>query len=121
MVDDLRDKDFGVRFKQYQPLGTEMNYFMMASVKDADKIFLICTPTFEERSDKMKQACGFEALLISNKLVKDITTTKFVPIIRIGKVDETMPICLENRNALILHKNDNYDDKFSMLIENLQG
>lgn len=120
LADRLQSDGFDVRLDQYQPLGTEMNHFMTTSVSEADHILLICTPTFKQKSDHMQDASGFEASMISNDLIKDITRTKFLPIFRIGEPNECMPNYLGNRNGLIWHENDNEEAKYAVLIEDLR-
>lgn len=120
LADRLKVEGFDVRLDQYQPLGTEMNHFMAKSVKEADRILLICTPTFKQKSDELIDGGGFEASLISNKLIKDITSTKFLPIVRIGTPEESMPDYLGNRNALVWHAGDDDDQLFKTLIDDLK-
>ena len=119
LADRLKAVGFDIRFDQYQPLGTNMDNFMVNSVKESDRIILICTPEFKRRSDNMISAAGFEASLISNDLIENITTNKFLPIVRIGNVREAMPLYLGNRNALIW-KGEDLDYKlFDKLVEDL--
>lgn len=117
----LVSEGFEVLFDQYQPLGTEMNHFMADAVKRADRILLICTPTFKQRSDDMQNACGFEASMISNELIKNVTSTKFLPIVRIGTPKNVMPTYLGNRNALIWHDGDDDKTNADKLIKDLKG
>lgn len=120
LADNLTAKDFDVRLDQYQPFGTEMNHFMVTSVRDAERILLICTPEFKRCSDDMDRACGFEASLISNELIRDITSTKFLPIVRIGEPEEVMPDYLGNRNALVWHEADDDAFKLNELVSDLR-
>lgn len=120
LADRLQSDGFDVRLDQYQPLGTEMNHFMTTSVTEADRIILICSPTFKQKSDHMQDASGFEASMISNDLIKDITRTKFLPIFRIGEPKECMPNYLGNRNGLIWHENDDDKAKYAVLVEDLR-
>lgn len=121
LAERLVSDGFDVRLDQFQPLGTEMNHFMANSVKQADRILLICTPTFKNRQDEVEKASGFEASLISNDLIKDIKSTKFVPIIRIGEPEECMPAYLGNRNGLIWRSVDNAEQKYSELLSDLKN
>ena len=121
LADSLKSVGFDVRFDQYQPFGTNMDHFMVESVKEADRIILICTPIFKYRSDNMVSAAGFEASLISNDLIKNITSTKFLPIIRYGQVREAMPLYLGNRNALLWYKESSDQERFNRLIEDLKN
>lgn len=85
LAESLKQRGFDVRLDQDQRLGTEMNHFMASSVRESDRIILICTPEFKRRSDELDGACGFEASLISKNLIKDITSIKFLPLVRIGE------------------------------------
>ena len=119
LADKLKEYGFDVRLDQYQPFGTNMDNFMVQSVHSADRIILVCTPIFKERSDNMIAAAGFEASLISNELIQDITSTKFLPLVRIGEPRESMPLYLGNRNALIWHVDDSEKDNFKRLVDDL--
>ena len=120
LADRLRTEGFEVLLDQYQPFGTEMNYFMADSVIRADRILLICTPTFKQRSNDLQNACGFEASMISNELIKNVKNTKFLPIVRIGEPAKVMPTYLGNRNALIWHEEDKEEDKLKLLVDDLR-
>ena len=120
LADTLKRDGFDVRLDQYQPLGTEMSHFMSKSVAESNRILLICTPIFKQRSDNMQNACGFEASMISNNLINDITSTKFLPIFRIGEPNECMPEYLGNRNGLIWHANDDDKAKYDELVADLR-
>lgn len=120
LAEALIKNGFDVRLDQFQPFGTEMNVFMAESVREADRILLICTPTFKSRQDNVDNAAGFEASLISNNLLKNIKSTKFVPIIRIGDPAECMPDYLGNRNGLIWRIEDDSKQKFEELLSDLK-
>lgn len=119
LAERLNNYGFEVLFDQYQPLGTEMNGFMNRSVRTADRILLICTPTLKQCSDNLENASGLEASMISRELLNDLTSIKIIPIVRIGEPKDSLPLYLGNRNALIWHEGVDEVEKFNTLVSEL--
>ena len=79
----------------------------------------ILTPEYKNRADNRKNGVGYETNVITNDMIKDNNTTKFIPIIRKGSKDLSFPIYIGNKKGLDMTIDDSYEDNLKVLIENL--
>lgn len=84
--------------------GNDMNYFMETSVKEADKVLIICDESYREKANSRERGAGIETQIISPQVYKSATQTKFMPIYIDS--EENAPTYLNGRLGVIV---DNYD------------
>lgn len=110
---------FDVRIDKKTPFGTDLNVFMEQTVTDSDRVLLILTPIYKEKADKRQNGIGYESVLISSELYKNQKTTKFIPIIRKGKVSECFPNYLGSRKGLDMTDDALFEQNLEALIEDI--
>lgn len=92
----------------------------MERITSADYVLVICTPQYKQKSDARVGGVGYESNIISAELFSEVDERKFIPIIRIGNIEDSMPNCLMGKLAIVLtgdnkeHKNE-YDDLLATL------
>lgn len=86
-----------VRLDQYEiKAGRPLTNFMERSVEFADKVLSICTPTYKKKALTADGGVGYEHQLITSKLFQiQADNTKFIPVLRLGKVGDSIPGYLE--------------------------
>lgn len=112
---------FDVKIDSKLPLGADLNVFMEQSVATSDNVLLILTPEYKNRADYRKNGVGYETNVITNDMIKDNNTTKFIPIIRKGDKNSSFPIYLGNKKGLDMTNDNNYDENLKFLIGNLSA
>ena len=112
---------FDVRIDSKLPLGADLNVFMEQSVSTSDKVLLILTPEYKDRADNRKNGVGYETNVITNDMIKDNNTMKFIPIIRIGDKNSSFPIYLGNKKGLDMTNDNDYEEGLNILIDNLSA
>ena len=120
LANDLSD-DFEVVIDQDLPYGAELTEFMEDSISSADKVLIIATPEYKNRSDKRKRGVGYETSLITSDLVTDQNKLKFIPIIRKGTVETSYPRFLGTRKGADMRDDDKYYEVLRSLKENLEN
>jgi hypothetical protein len=92
-----------------QPGGDKL-HFMEQRVSEADFVIIVCTPSYAERANKRSGGVGYESMIITAELAEQITTTKFIPVLRNGTWESAMPMYLKSKWGLNL-AGDPYDEQ----------
>lgn len=62
--------------------GKDVPMFMEEQLKECDFALLICTERYVEKANSGTGGVGYEKMIVSGELIKDIDVGKFIPIIR---------------------------------------
>ncbi len=58
--------------------GDDMTLFMEKGVRDSTRVLVICTDTYVRKADVGEGGVGYERLIITARLVRDVGTAKFI-------------------------------------------
>lgn len=93
--------------------GDRLPYFM-EKISRADKVLIICTPTYKKKADNRKGGVGYEGNIISSELLTSQNERKFIPLIFEGDIENSLPTFLAGKLAIdftdFTQINNNYDD-----------
>lgn len=117
---DRLSVDFNVMIDEKLPLGTNLDTFMEQLVTNADRVLLILTPEYKEKADNRQNGVGYESVLISRQLYLNQGTSKFIPIIRKGDVEDCYPLYLGNRKGLDMRDDSCFEAQLNQLIGDLK-
>jgi hypothetical protein len=121
LASDLRTRGVDVILDQWDlPLGGDMAAFMEKSIADSDRVLLICTESYAAKANGGKGGVGYERLVVSGEVVAQISTTKFVPLVR-GGGSELVPRFLGPRRYLDFSADAAYDARIDELGKELHG
>lgn len=122
LADALLDNGIDATLDQYDlSLGDRLPQFMEQSVANADYVLIICTPTYKEKSDARKGGVGYEGHIISGELFSKGNERKFIPVIRKGTVQTSIPSSLSGKLGIDLTDGKHYEVNFNDLLTTLQG
>lgn len=102
-------------------LGDDVPKFMEKSVCDADRVLMICTETYVRKADDGKGGVGYEAMIVTGELVKDLGTAKFIPIVRQSAEPKTRPRCVGTRLYVDLSDGVNPEENFDSLLREIHN
>ncbi|HEX6038009.1 toll/interleukin-1 receptor domain-containing protein [Longimicrobium sp.] len=71
--------------------GDQLAYFMEAAIRDNQHVLVICTPRYKVKADTRQGGVGYEGDIITAQRLSDIHTRKFIPILRAGTWEESLP------------------------------
>lgn len=111
---------FDVTIDAKAPLGTELDLFMEQMISSADRVLLILTPTYKAKADNRQNGVGYESVLISSELYHNQASTKFIPVIRKGRVEESYPRYLGNRKGVFMTDDDTFEVILADLIDDIK-
>jgi hypothetical protein len=83
-------------------LGARAPKFMEASVRDSDRVLVICTPEYKRRFDLRKGGAGYEGHIITGEIVSEVGKNKFIPILRGGAWKDSVPTALSGIHGVDL-------------------
>ena len=94
----------------------EITQSMGADVRDADRVLVICTDSYVRKANDGEGGVGYEPMIVTRKLVEDIGTNKFIPIIRQTLWEDKTPTFLKERVYIDFTDDDQFDEKFDELL-----
>lgn len=109
---------FEILLDQNLPKGSSLTRFMEIGLKNADKVLIIGTPLYKQKSE-MGKGAAFEGTIISTELMKDIDSIKFYPILRAGTFETSFPVILQGRVGDDLSNDADYDEKLKIVVESI--
>lgn len=102
---------------ELQP-GDDLPNFMETHLESADKILMVCTDTYVLKANKGQGGVGYEKMIITSNLLKNIDENKVIPIIRQSGTTE-IPTFLKTKLYLNFSKNEDYEYNFDELIRTI--
>jgi len=101
--------------------GDDKLHFMEQAVADSDFVIVVCTPTYAERANKRQGGVGYESMVITAELAEHILTNKFIPVLRKGTWDASLPIYLKSRVGVNLSDEPYHEEEYERLLRVLHG
>lgn len=121
-TDQLINDGIDAYLDQYDlTLGDRLPQFMEQSISNADYVLVICTPIYKQKSDNRVGGVGYEGHIISAELLSTRNEHKFIPVIRKGTVENSLPLCLSGKLGVDLSREDSYKFNYQDLITTLYG
>lgn len=101
--------------------GDDKLHFMEQAVSDSDFVVVVCTPTYAERANKRQGGVGYESMVITSELAEHILTNKFIPVLRKGAWDSSLPLYLKSRMGVNFSDEPYREDEYEKLLRVLHG
>lgn len=102
-------------------LGDRIMSFMEMAIADADYVLIICTPKYKEKADNRVGGVGYEGNIISNELYGKNNERKFIPVIRRGDYNSSLPIYCAGKNSADLSGNPYSAGEYCKLLSALKS
>lgn len=93
---------------------------MLKGIEEADVVLVIGTPKYLNKV-RQRETTGakFEDVIITNSLMNDIGTTKFVPILREGTYHTSFAPLLEHRKGIDFSDDNIFNEMMDELLKNV--
>ncbi|MCA8323800.1 toll/interleukin-1 receptor domain-containing protein [Burkholderia cepacia] len=103
-------------------LGEELSAFMIKAVRDSDRVLMICTEQYVSKADGRQGGVGYEQMLVSSFILRDVGTSKFIPIVRRNAAGSAfVPQDLAGRKYLDLTDGAHSKDAYRELVRELHN
>lgn len=99
--------------------GDDITLFMERGIIESDRVLIVCTDQYVRKANAAEGGVGYERMIVTAQLVKDLGTDKFVPIIRQASGQEKTPTFLGTRVYIDFANDSQFDQEFAKLIREL--
>ena len=99
--------------------GADVTQFMERGIIDSDRVLVICTDQYVRKANTGEGGVGYERMIVTRQLVKDLGTNKFIPVIRQASEQEKTPTFLGTRIYIDFTNDSQFDSEFDKLIHEL--
>jgi hypothetical protein len=101
-------------------LGDDVAKFMEQGVRDADRVLIVCSDEYVRKADAGIGGVGYEKMIVTGELVRNMGTKKFIPVIREGdNPDKLTPSFLATRLFCDFRDDDSFDQKLAELASSI--
>ncbi len=100
--------------------GDDVPKFMEQSVQRALRVIMVCTDQYVRKADDGQGGAGYEAMVVTGELVRNLGTRKFIPIIRQTGEKPITPICVSTRLFVDFSNDEEFTVKLEELARNIQ-
>ncbi len=122
LADDLRVRyAVNVLLDQYNRAGIDLLDYMLKGITKADRVLLIGTPLYKEKTERYEGGAKYEDQIISAELYHKMGTAKFIPVLRCGEFTTSFGPLINTRNGYIMVDDSKYDDVLHQLAAELWG
>lgn len=118
----LRNKGVDVILDKWDlgPLGSPLPHFMEQSIVKSNRVVCILTPNYKKKTDDRSGGVGYEFSIISSNIFKDNKNrTKFIPLLRSGSIENTVPGALDGGYHIDMRDNSFFDENFKRLLRDI--
>lgn len=106
--------------RYYLTPGSNLPKFVEDSIEQSDRIILVCTPKYKDKSDKREGGVGHEYSLINQDLLSDLKDNKtIIPILRKGNNKNGIPKILQQYIYIDFVNDSLYKNRYEDLIRDL--
>lgn len=101
--------------------GQDLAAFMTNSITRSDRVLMICTRPYVEKSEAGVGGVGYERLIVTGEIVANIDTKKFVPVIRQDSRPAVMPNFLGPRLYVDFSRDESFESSLEELVRAIHG
>lgn len=122
LASDLRANGLDAILDQWDlMLGSNLPRFMEQGLSTSDKVLVICTDNYNQKSNDGKGGVGYEGQILTAELYRKQDSVKYIPVVRGATTDPKTPTCLDGKMYTDFTNPDAYDINFKHLIHDLYG
>lgn len=120
LAKDLYQKGIVALLDQFLPAGYSLTHFMNKGLSIADKVIIIGTPQYKEKSMKsLSGGVSYEESIIHTDLMENIASVKFLPVVRVGDFSSSLPVLLCRRVGVDFTDDSKYDSLLSEIVREI--
>lgn len=115
LAEDLCKHSIYVLLDQYLEDGTMLPLFMEYGIERADRVIVVGTEIYREKSRAIGTGVSFEGCIISSQMLHNIGTKKFIPCLRHGEFAQSFPIMLSSMKGHDFTNEEDYEKELDSL------
>lgn len=99
--------------------GEDLAHFMSRSVRESDRVLMICTESYVRKAQQRQGGVGYEQMLVTAQMLREVGTAKFIPITRQSGYPRQLPDELAGRMYVDLSDGVDQSANFQHLVREL--
>lgn len=99
--------------------GDDITLFMEKHLHESDRVLCVCTDEYVRKADAGEGGVGYERMIVTAELLRNISTDKIIPIVRQPEGSTQRPKFLETRFYVDLSNDD--DKQYDLLLRELHS
>jgi TIR domain len=99
--------------------GKDLVGFMEDGINSSERVLVICTDEYTERANTGRGGVGYEKILFGGELTRDLSTNKFVPLLRSKSKPPPIPRFLGTRLYVDFTDDTRFEQQFAYLLREL--
>lgn len=117
---DLRSNGVDALLDKWETqLGTDLPLFMDQGIRGSERVLLVCTPRYASRANDPKGGVGYERVIVTSELARQIDTEKFICVVREGEPDDSIPSFIGKRVYTDFRNDDDYEIRLEELLRDI--
>lgn len=105
--------------KFHLKIGEDLRFFMEDGLNKSKIVLCICSSSYVKKSNSGSGGTGYESMIISTSLLKNVKTDYIIPIVRNNESENKVPTCLGTKLYIDFSNDDEYYDKYIELLERI--
>jgi len=121
LASKLVDKGIDITLDQWElSLGDDVPKFMQNALRASERVLVICTENYVRKANDGEGGVGYEAMIVTAEIIRDLGTKKFIPVVRqVSATGSVLPDCLGARFYCNLSDDRIFQDEFDVLLREL--
>ena len=100
--------------------GQDVVRFMESGIVGSDRVLMVCSGEYVTRAESGLGGVGYERLIVTAELVQNISTHKFIPLMRSNSAPR-VPVFMGPRLWIDFSNDAEYDSRLEELLRELHG
>jgi hypothetical protein len=100
-------------------LGDDITLFMENGLSNSHRVLVICTDEYVRKADAGEGGVGYERLILTSELVRNISTNKFIPVLRGISGKQNTPKFLSTRLYIDFTDDSQFEENLEELLREL--
>jgi TIR domain len=101
--------------------GDDVPKFMERGVRDSNRVLMICTEKYVAKANDGVGGVGYEAMIVTSELVRDLGTARFIPIMRQNTDNPEVPTSVATRKYVNLSEGADRATEMETLLRDLHS
>jgi hypothetical protein len=102
-------------------LGSDLPHFIESGLSAADRVLAVCTDQYVEKANLGTGGVGYEKMILSAQLMKNINADRIIPAVRSSSGPSLVPFFLLSKLYIDFRDDLEFEFKYSELIYDIHG
>lgn len=102
-------------------LGGDLPHFMESGLTEADRVLSICTSPYVAKANAGRGGVGYEKMILTAQLMKDVKTARVIPVVRSAIQTEVVPVFLSSKRYIDFREDVKFEVCYAELLRDIHG